>query len=371
MEPELLKYLKILAKLSIFVMGLVAFYLIFTYVFPIIGKILSYVPVLFMPFIIAVILAVLIEPVVVFCEKKLRLKRSLAVIVSLILVVGGSTYIISLLITKVVREISGMLPSLTEYSDQITSNVVDAVSNIKLWYLRLNMPPELQTSIESNLQQSLRGIEGLMGQSANFLVKVLTALPEFFIFLMIATVATYFIIKDRALIRIFFFRYIPGNVHSKTRNVVIQLFGALTGFLKAYSILISITALITMVSLKILGFKYIITIGIIVGLLDILPVLGPGTFFVPWAIWLFITGEAKLAVAVMIVYIIISATRQFLEPKIIGDNIGLHPLATLFSLYVGLKLGGLAGMILGPVLMVVIIASYRAGVFDNIKWRHN
>lgn len=369
MEPELLRYLKILTKLAIFVMGLVAFYLLFVYIFPVVGRLLSYIPALFMPFIIAVVMAVIIEPVVNIFETKFRFKRSIAVIMSLLLVVGGTIYIISLLIAKIVREISGMLPELTGYSDQITNNVVNAVSDIRLWYLRLNIPPELQSSIQQNLQNSLKVLENLMGQSANFLVKILTMLPDFFIFLIIAMVATYFIIKDRALIRIFFFKFIPGRAHSKTRSVVAQLFTALTGFLKAYSILISITAIITMIGLKILGVKYIITIGIIVGLLDILPVLGPGAFFVPWIIWLFITGSNKLAIGALLLYIVISAVRQFLEPKIVGDNIGLHPLATLFSLYVGLKLGGVGGMILGPVLMVVLIASYKAGVFDNIKWR--
>ncbi|SHG57147.1 sporulation integral membrane protein YtvI [Thermosyntropha lipolytica DSM 11003] len=369
MEPELLRYLKILTKLAILVMGLIAFYLLFIYVFPILGKLLSYIPALFMPFIIAIILAVVIEPLVNIFEKRFCFKRSIAVIVSLLLVVGGSICIISLLIAKIVREISGMLPELAGYSDHITSNVVNALSDIKLWYLRLNIPPELQNSIQQNLQNSLKGLEDLMGQSANFLIKILALLPELFIFLIIAMVATYFIIKDRALIRVFFFKFIPVQAQSPTRNVAAQLFSALTGFFKAYSILVSITALVTMIGLKILGVKYIITIGIIVGLLDILPVLGPGIFFIPWAIWLFITGNSRLAVGILILYTLISAVRQFLEPKIVGDNLGLHPLATLFSLYVGLKLGGVTGMVLGPVLMVVIIAAYKAGVFDNIKWR--
>ena len=117
--------------------------------------------------------------------------------------------------------------------------------------------------------------------------------------------------------------------------------------------------------------KYIFTIGIVVGILDILPILGPGTFFVPWIIWALISGDTKVALSLLIVYIIISVVRQFLEPKIIGDNIGLHPLATLISLYVGLQLGGVIGMIMGPVLVVIFIACYRAGVFDNINWRKN
>ncbi|HHW60769.1 MAG TPA: AI-2E family transporter, partial [Syntrophomonadaceae bacterium] len=105
------------------------------------------------------------------------------------------------------------------------------------------------------------------------------------------------------------------------------------------------------------------------GLFDILPILGPGTIFVPWVIWEFMSGRAGMGISLLIVYIIISAVRQFLEPKVVGDNIGLHPLLTLISLYVGLQLGGLVGMILGPIILVILIASYRAGVFEGLDWR--
>ena len=139
--------------------------------------------------------------------------------------------------------------------------------------------------------------------------------------------------------------------------------------MKAYSILISITAIITIVGLKILGISYIFTIGILVGILDILPILGPGTLFIPWIIWEIISGDTGFAVSLLVLYVIISVVRQFLEPKIIGDNIGLHPLATLISLYVGLQLGGIVGMIAGPVLLVIFIACYRVGVFNRFNWR--
>jgi predicted PurR-regulated permease PerM len=125
------------------------------------------------------------------------------------------------------------------------------------------------------------------------------------------------------------------------------------------------------VSLKILGVKYVLTISLLVGLADILPVLGPGAVFLPWIVWQFINGRTGMGISLLAVYIIISVVRQFLEPKIVGDNIGLHPLTTLISLYVGLQLGGAVGLILGPVTVVIFIACYRAGVFDRFDWRKN
>jgi sporulation integral membrane protein YtvI len=147
------------------------------------------------------------------------------------------------------------------------------------------------------------------------------------------------------------------------------LLKALNGFFRAYSILITITAIITLISLKILGVKYAFTLGITVGIMDILPVFGPGAIMVPWIVWEFMTGNTGMGVSLTVVYGLISVVRQFLEPQIVGDSIGLHPLATLISLYVGLQLGGFAGMILGPVLLVIFIASYRVGLLDRFDWR--
>ncbi len=369
MDPELTRYLKTLTKLAILVMALVAIYLLFTYVFPIAGKMLSYLPSLLMPFIIAVLLAIIIEPVVVFFETKARLKRSWSVALSLTLVVGGFIYLVSLLIAKIMQEISGMTPQLIKYSDGVVQKIIAAVSDFRVLYLKLNLPIEVQNAIQDNLQNSITVIRQFMESSVNSLAKLLTVLPDMFVVIMIATVATFFIIKDRALLKIFFLQLIPGNARSKTRDVTTELFKSFIGFLKAYSILITITAIVTMIGLKILGAKYILTIGIVVGLLDILPILGPGTFFIPWIIWEFISGNTGFGISLVVLYGIISVVRQFLEPKIIGDNIGLHPLATLFSLYVGLRLGGIVGMILGPVLIVIIMASYRVGIFDGINWR--
>jgi len=371
MDPELQKSIKTLVKLAILVLALLTIYLLFAYVFPIVGKMLAYIPVLFLPFIIAVALAVVVEPIVVFFETRLRMKRSLAVVFSLILSVGGFIYLISLAIAQVVKELSGLYPLMISYSDYVINKVVTAFADFRLLYLQMNLSPELQQALGDNLQKASDLLENLANEILNYLINVFAALPGAFILIIIAMVATFFIIKDRALLRTFVLQYIPGSARTQSRDIIAELFRALIGFLKAYSILISITAIITIVSLKILGMKYIFTIGIVVGILDILPVLGPGTLFVPWIIWELITGHTRLAVSLLIVYILISVVRQFLEPKIIGDNIGLHPLATLISLYVGLQLGGVIGMIMGPVLVVIFMACYRAGVFDTINWRKN
>ncbi|NLB53080.1 MAG: sporulation integral membrane protein YtvI [Syntrophomonadaceae bacterium] len=369
MEPELQKYLKLLIKMSIGVLVLLAVYLLLVYVFPLFGGILAKLPVLLAPFIIALVIAVLVEPLVNFFEIRIRLRRSWAVIFSLVLSVGGFFYIVSALIVKVIDELSGLYPRMMAYSDQTINQFISAIGDIRLFYLQLDLPLEVEKTLQDNLENAMNLLKSFMETTVNSMVQILTALPNMFIFIMIATVATYLIIKDRALIRTFLFSFIPAAAQSQTRQIVAELFQALIGFFKAYSILISITGLLTIVGLRIMGIDYYLTIGIVTGLLDILPIVGPGTLFVPWIIWELMTGKTKMAVSLLILYIIISAVRQFSEPKILGDNIGLHPLATLIALYMGLKLGGIAGMIAGPVLVVIVIACYRAGIFNSLLRR--
>ncbi|MEN6328291.1 MAG: sporulation integral membrane protein YtvI [Syntrophomonas sp.] len=370
MDPELQKSVKTLVRLAIIVLALVSIYLLFIYVFPIIGKILSYIPVLFMPFLVAVIIAVLVEPLVSFFELKLHFKRSWSVLISLFISVGGFFYIISLIISVIIKEMSGLYILALSKSDQVISKVIASFADFRIFYLNLALPPQLQETLQNNLQRGIELLQGLLDNSLNGLAKFVTILPDFCIFILIATIATFFIIRDRALLRSFILHVIPATARSGSRNVISHLLNALIGFFKAYSILISITAIITLVSLKILGVDYVLTIGIIVGLLDILPVLGPGAIFIPWIIWQFMAGNSKMGISLLVVYILISVVRQVLEPQIVGDNIGLHPLATLISLYAGLQLGGMIGMILGPVCIVVAIACYRAGLLDSFLWRN-
>lgn len=371
MDPELLKYTKIMAKLGIAFLILVIIYLFMSYVAPIMIRLIWRLPQVFLPFIIAIVLAVLIEPLVNFFEIRTKLNRTLATGASLFLVVGIFIYLVSLIISVVINELTRLFPLVARYSDQAVVQFMGAISNARLFYLQLNLPPELQNALQANLQKGPEMVTRIMESSINGLTQLLLMLPGMLVFLIITTVATYLIINDRSKIRAFILSNLPGSARSRTSQIIAQLFKALIGFAKAYSILITITAIVTMVALKLLGIKYILTIGILVGLLDIMPVLGPGVVFLPWTAYLLLMHETRLAISILVVYLVISGVRQVLEPKIVGDNIGLHPLATLISLYVGLQLAGTAGLIAGPVLLVIFLASHRAGLFDRFDWRKN
>lgn len=370
MDNEIKKNLQLLLKISSIVIAMFGLYLLLVYIFPILGRVLVYIPNLFLPFIFAILIAILVEPVVNFFEKRLHFKRVLAVLTSLLLVIGGFVYIVSMLVSVIIKQLTTIYWATQSDADAMIPELISKITEVRLFFLRLDLPVQMQNTMQSSIQQAIVWGQHLISSIINSLVSFATMLPGLMIFLMIATVATFFIIKDRALIRSFILHIIPPAMRDSSQNILGRLIKAFVGFVKAYSILISITFILTLVAMKILDVQYALTLALIIAIADILPVLGPGTIYIPWITWEFISGQIGMGLALLVVYVIISAVRQFLEPKIVGDNIGLHPLVTLMSLYVGLKLGGVVGMIMGPVCVVIFIAIYRTGILDRFDWRN-
>jgi sporulation integral membrane protein YtvI len=370
LDNEIKKNLQLLLKISSIVIAMFGLYLLLVYIFPILGRVLAYIPNLFLPFIFAILIAILVEPVVNFFEKRLHFKRVLAVLTSLLLVIGGFVYIVSMLVSVIIKQLTTIYWATQSDADAMIPELISKITEVRLFFLRLDLPVQMQNTMQSSIQQAIVWGQHLISSIINSLVSFATMLPGLMIFLMIATVATFFIIKDRALIRSFILHIIPPAMRDSSQNILGRLIKAFVGFVKAYSILISITFILTLVAMKILDVQYALTLALIIAIADILPVLGPGTIYIPWITWEFISGQIGMGLALLVVYVIISAVRQFLEPKIVGDNIGLHPLVTLMSLYVGLKLGGVVGMIMGPVCVVIFIAIYRTGILDRFDWRN-
>ncbi len=366
MDPELRKSLKLLVRMAIVAIILLVVYLLFIYVLPLLGRLLAAIPKYIMPFLVAILFAIVMEPVVEFFERKLKLRRGWAVFTSLVLVWGTVAFSLTALIVRLTEELIGLYKVLVEHSEQITTSIVDGLARIQLFYVQLNLPDNVQASAQKSLLQYFGNLETVLNHSANALVGFLGAMPGFMIFLLIATVATFFIMKDRAWLRESFMAVIPESWRGTTRSVINDLFGVFAGFLKAYSFLVMMTALQTIIGLKLLGVNYALTLGLVTGLLDILPIVGPGIVFLPWIGYSLLTANTKFAIGLLVLYGVVTGVRQVLEPKVVGDSIGLHPLATLVSLYVGLKLLGPVGLILGPVVVILYLAFQRSGAFERL-----
>jgi len=158
----------------------------------------------------------------------------------------------------------------------------------------------------------------------------------------------------------------------KTRNkikyVVNDLYKAGFGFIKAQVILSLLTFILAYIGLVLLRVDYSLILAIIIVVVDILPILGTGSVLVPWAIYAFSQGQTNLGIGLVVLFLVITVVRRAVEPKIMSTNMGISPLAALISMFIGLKMLGILGLFLGPVVVILFETLRRANIIKlNIK----
>lgn len=328
------------------------------------------------PFLIAIVIALLINPLVNFLERKARFPRALAVIVSIILIISIFIGLITLLIAEIVsgtNYLADVVPkhvnTLVEYIEDFIAGQVLPIYN-QAASLFKNLDAGQQDTIMTNIQTAGQKIASSAGNFLqNFFLKLpalVSWIPNAATVLVFSLLATFFISKDWNRLSRFSGKLLPERAMKSFRTVITDLKKALFGFVRAQLTLISITLVIVLIGLLILRVDYAITIALVSGIVDILPYLGTGVVFIPWIIYEAIVGNIPLAIGLGVLYTVVVVQRQIMEPKILSSSIGLNPLATLIALFVGFKLVGFLGLILGPVTLVIITTLHRANVFQDI-----
>ena len=318
------------------------------------------------PFIIALLISFLLEPAVIFIVKKIRLPRKFAVPAVLLLFIVVVGAILAFIITRLIKEIvsvSKILPGFFSSLYESINILLGKVIRIYEW-----LPPEITANIETIISNFTNSMLNAVNTLANSIVKgafaTAVSIPEALIFILITILSTYFLLIDKDKIYGFFAEHLPAEWMLKAINLKNDMFSAMFGYLKAQLIIISITFAELLVGFAIMRLKYALLLAFIISLVDALPVLGTGTVLIPWSIYELFSGNMRMGVSLLVLYSVVLIVRYMLEPKIVGRNIGLHPLLTLIAMYAGLKLLGVAGLILGPIA-ILLIKNILAGIFKH------
>jgi len=350
----LLRYGDIIKKTLLIVAVFVIFYLV-------IFKIIPFL----MPFVVALLFAVIIDPGVNFLEKKLKVPRGLASFLLLLLLIGIISSLIALAITQLVYELNNLADIATHHTENINNYVLNLIERIKLYYVTL--PPDITSFIEGEIQTIANNISALAKQIATWLLTFATKLPNFLFMTLISFVSAFFMSKDKYIILDFIKRQFPSQWSMHAKNIQIDLFRTMFGYLKATFIVLFMIFVEASIGLAIIGIKYYLLLGLLVSLADLLPALGSGFVLIPWAIYHITTKNYMLGIYLLILYGFITVVRQIVEPKILGYTIGLHPLVILLSMFIGAKLFGFTGFIMGPVFVVVFKALQKAEIIPPWK----
>lgn len=342
-----IKYQSAFKKLVLIAVIFATIYFSITYLFP-----------FFAPFVIAIIVSIINEPVIKLLSK-FKISRKVAAVISLLFTMSILGFAITIGIIKIYNELNALQQNLNTYSSDLSNQLNNLIFKVTNFYNAL--PVEVTDTITKNLSSLSGKITGLITAIFEYIINTASSIPKLTVFVIVTILATYFISSDKRKISIFLYKQFPISWRKGMPNLKKGTFKALFGYFKAILILMGFTFLEMSVGLFILNVKYAFLLALIVGLAEAIPVVGTGVVMLPWILFNILTGNMTLAFGLTILWILGILIRQIMEPKIIGSQIGLHPLVTLLSMYVGLKFFGLLGMFIGPISLIIVKNLQDAG----------
>ena len=335
---------KVFRRVLIFVLTILGVYLAFK------------LAVFYIPFLIAFVISLLIEPLIKFIKKKTKLNRKISAIVSMLIVFS---IIIGLLIwgiTSLITESSDLLQGLNGYFDIAYEKIQGIIYNFD--FEAIELPDEVKNIIQNSLSDFLGTVSEWLKNALRGILNVITSIPTIGIYTIITILATFFICTDKIYILDQIEHHFPKLWVKKAGMHIRDISKTLGKYLKAEAILIFISFMISLIGLYIFHFAkmnvpYPLLMALSIAFVDALPILGAGTVILPWAVISAINGDISLAVALLILWVIMIIIRQLIEPRIVGKQIGVHPIFTLIAMYTGYKFVGVFGMLLGPIVLIV------------------
>ncbi|MCI8836947.1 MAG: sporulation integral membrane protein YtvI [Hungatella sp.] len=321
----------------------------------------------FMPFVIGWLIALVANPLVRLLERKVNLVRKHSSVLIVVVVLGGIIGGLYFLVGRVIIELRSLVSDMPAIYEAVRLEILEALEALNR--LMTRMPPGVQEWF-NRTNENLGGIaSGLMQRIAFPTVtvagNVARRIPALLVNSIVVILSSYFFIVEQDKILRFVRRLIPETVNpymSLFRNDLRNLIG---GYFLAQFRIMFVVAVILAVGFLILGVKYGILLAILIAILDFLPLFGTGTALFPWAVVKLLSGEAAFAAGLILLYALTQVVRQIIQPKIVGDSMGIPPLMTLFFLYVGFKVRGLSGMILAVPVGLVGVKLFEYGAFDS------
>jgi sporulation integral membrane protein YtvI len=305
------------------------------------------------PFVLALLLALMGQPLVHLFHGP-RFGRGPAALAALALMAGVALAAAAELVLATTRELVGLSVHLPRLLDAARDGLDPLVRRLLALRGPGAAPPE--SLVNAQLETAYR----LMGAILHAGLAVAVGLPDALLVGVVAVMAAFFLLRDGADVQRVLEWLVPPTLRAGLPAARREVVGATLGFIRAQCLLVSTTGTLVAVGLALMGSRYALLLGLAAALLDLVPYLGATALLGPWALVLFIMGRPVPALELTAILAATACARQLLEPQAVGGATGLHPLAALVALYVGLRLFGPVGFVVGPLTAVVVKAGARA-----------
>lgn len=325
------------------------------------------------PFLVAFVLAFLIQRPAAWIARRLRAPKGRLSVLLLVLVyvaVFGVAFSGGGRVFAVIREFvidvpdiyrRDILPLLNYVLEGVAENLSEA-------------DPFVSAQIENSLQQAVQSIGQMVsGLSVTLLQMVsefITGVPSVLIRVVLTVITSFYICSDYDRILAALWRLLPDRWQNLCRDIKQYGLNMIRVYIRSYSLLFLLTFTELTIGFLIFQIPHSLLVAVLIAIFDILPVLGTGGVLIPWAVILAVIGNYPLAAGILILYVIITVVRNSVEPRIVGKQIGLHPLLTLIAMFTGVSLAGLPGLILLPMAVMIFVNMEKNGaihIFGGVK----
>ncbi|HJA13020.1 MAG TPA: sporulation integral membrane protein YtvI [Candidatus Mediterraneibacter merdipullorum] len=321
-----------------------------------------------LPFVIGWLIAAVASPLVNWLEKRLRIVKKLGSALIVIVVLAAIVVALYFGISRLVVEISSLIHNFPEIYAQLETGLAQIGDTLSGIFERL--PSGVQkgwNTVAENLDQYMGNlVSNISEPTVTAAGNIAKRVPYYLISFLVSVLSAYFFIVQREEVLAWLKRIAPESVRKRMTLVMDNLRYAVGGYFKAQLKIMCIVFLILLVGLGALGTGYFVLVAFLIAFLDFLPFFGTGTAMIPWAVYAFFMGDYKMTVALVVIYVVTQAVHQLLQPKLVGDSVGLNPLVTLILLYIGYRMGGILWMILAVPIGMVLINMCQAGAFNYI-----
>lgn len=330
---------------------------------------IKYIGSLFMPFIIAYCLSLLLFPLYNLLNQSYKIPSSISGIIC-IFGLFGIIYMLGFrIIYQLIQEAKILSQNFPYYMQSVTdtiNNLIGLINGLKYNFFNILgiFPDYIQNSLVQILYNFQEVVINFVSEFVSEIsVEGIKNIPNLITNTIICIISSYLFLTDKKEIEKFLRTQLSENTFNKISIIKNTTGKAVIGYLKAQLIIMGIIMIVCFIGLMFVKVPYSFLIAFIIGIIDALPIFGSGAILLPWAVYNIIIKNYSMAIGLLIIYLAIFIIRQVVEPKILGKQIGLHPLATLMSVYIGFKLMGLMGLILAPIILVVIISLKKEEVF--------
>ena len=311
----------------------------------------------YMPFLIAFIISLLIEPLIKKIMKRTKFSRRSSSIIVFVLTFGLIMGLFIFGITTFISESNNLLSSFGNYYNKAYIQIQKIINCIDI--SKLNIPENIKNIISESSFEILEKTSDYVQVFFTKSITTITKIPTFAIYFVVTVLAMYFICTDKIYMIDELEHHLPEKWMKELTSHLRDIAKVLGGYLKAQAILILISFVICLIGLYIFKFiglnvQYPLLFAVGIAFVDALPIIGSGTVMVPWGIIASLNGDLKLGIVIIVLWIIMSIVRQFIEPKIVSSNLGIHPIFTVVAMYTGFRLIGVMGMFIGPIILIIL-----------------